>query len=585
MSNQLLIDNRHLEQKFGTYRVGNAAQLTDLMLLSQVQDYKRLTSSRMIPLDRTEITKRVPAAEYYASRKLDGEFNCLVYRHGQALLINPGGTVRTGLPATDEAAKLLQAQGIDSAILVGELHSMSPDGKRERIHDVVRFARAPQSQAELDALHFSVFDILEQNAARPWANFSETWQEIDKLFGQGQRVQPVPTTVVKNSQEVEKLFQDVVDEKGGEGIVLRSDSAGLFKIKPRHTLDAVIIGFTESTGDRAGMMHDLLLAVRRKDDTFHVLCRVGGGFSEELRRSLLSDLKDLLVESEYAEVNSDHVAYQMVEPKLVVEISCLDLISQSTRGAPLSRMTVDWDEPARTYRIVRRLPLVSVISPQFVRFREDKTIAYADIRIDQVAQIVDVPMWDRDAKQMTLPKSELMKREVFTKQLKGETMVRKLVMWKTNKEQASSDHPAYVVHYTDFSPNRAQPLAREVRVSHSPEQIELLYSELKEENIKKGWEAVSPATTATVKPTTGPVEVEQAPAPKPKKASGKKKAEPAEEPKAEKPAKVEAAATAVEEVKPKGRGRKKPEAEPTSVPAEEPKAEKPAKAPRKKKAK
>ncbi len=96
---------------------------------------------------------------------------------------------------------------------------------------------------------------------------------------------------------------------------LRFETAGSFKLKPLHTIDAVVIGFTESSDARAGMMHDLLLAVARQDGSLQVLCRVGGGFSQELRRQMLSDLLDMVVESEYAEVNSGHVAYQMVEPK------------------------------------------------------------------------------------------------------------------------------------------------------------------------------------------------------------------------------------------------------------------------------
>jgi hypothetical protein len=86
-------------------------------------------------------------------------------------------------------------------------------------------------------------------------------------------------------------------------------------------------------------------------------------------------------------------------------------------------------------------------------------------------------------------------------------MVRKFVMWKTNKESASTDFPAYVVHYTDFSPNRAQPLAREVRVSSSAEQIETLYTELKEEHIKKGWNEVGFEERRTpIEPVTEKVE-------------------------------------------------------------------------------
>jgi hypothetical protein len=66
-------------------------------------------------------------------------------------------------------------------------------------------------------------------------------------------------------------------------------------------------------------------------------------------------------------------------------------------------------------------------------------------------------------------------------------MVRKLVMWKTNKEQESEDYSAFVIHYTDFSPNRKEPLQRDIRVSNSQEQIEAMWVALKEANIKKGW--------------------------------------------------------------------------------------------------
>ncbi len=237
-------------------------------------------------------------------------------------------------------------------------------------------------------------------------------------------------------------------------------------------------------------MHDLLLAVMRPDTTLQLLGRVGGGFSEELRRSMLSDLKDMVVESEYAEVNSDHVAYQMVQPQWVIEISCLDLISQTTRGTPVNRMVLDYQQNgSHDYKVITKLPLCTIISPQFVRRREDKQVAPQDIRIAQVTDIVEVPFADRDARQMTLPKSDLLRREVFTKDLKGQTMVRKFLLWKTNKE-SDDEFPAFVVHYTDFSPNRKDPLAREVRVSSSAEQIEQLYAGLKLENIKAGWQNV-----------------------------------------------------------------------------------------------
>ena len=481
------VNRAQIEIKLGSYGVCPASALTDPSLLPRVQDYKRQVSGRMIPLDRREISKRILPADYHASRKVDGEFTVLVYRDGEIFTVNPGGTVRVGLPFMTEAEQQLKAAGINQALICGELYVDHADNKRERVHDVIAFARSPQSQDDLNRLHFRTFDWLEIDSQSP-ANFSEAWERLVKIFGKGKCCRPVDTQMAKNSADIEKMFVSIVETDGAEGLVLRSETAGSFKIKPRHSLDAAVIGFTESTADRVGMMHDLLLAVMRNDGSLQVLCRVGGGFTDELRRELLADLKDHIVASEYAEVNSDHVAYQMVEPRWVAEISCLDLVSQSTRGAPIQRMALDWDPAERKYRIVRRLPLVSVISPQFVRMRDDKQVNANDIRVSQVAELVDVPLMDRDAHQMTLPSSELMAREVYTKSAKGETMVRKFVMWKTNKSEQSEEYPAYVIHFTDYSPNRATPLAREVRVSNSAEQIEQLWEAMKAENIKKGWE-------------------------------------------------------------------------------------------------
>ena len=194
-------------------------------------------------------------------------------------------------------------------------------------------------------------------------------------------------------------------------------------------------------------MHDLLLAVARGDGALHVMCRVGGGFSEELRREMLCDLKDMVIDSEYAEVNSDHVAYQMVRPEWVIEISCLDVISQNTRGGVINRMVLRYEAGKSCYEVVRRMPLVSVISPQFIRIREDKKVSNIDdVRIGQLTDVVPIDKSDVAASELALPQSETLERSVYTKQLKGATMVRKFLIWKTNKENQSEEFPAFVMH-------------------------------------------------------------------------------------------------------------------------------------------
>ena len=322
------------------------------------------------------------------------------------------------------------------------------------------------------------------------------------------------TVMLKDAGEIDAQFRKWVDA-GAEGTVVRSDLGGVFKLKPRHTLDAVIIGYTEGTDDRKGMIHDLLIAVMRADGCLHVLGHVGGGFSNDDRRAFLTDLKDDIVKSDYVEVD-EQVAYHMVRPESVIEISVLDLISQTTRNQPINKMVLNWNSAENRYEIVRRLPLVAMISPQFVRRRDDKMLNANDIRIQQVTDLVEVALADRDARQLNLPQSTVLRREVGTKVLKGATMVRKLVMWQTNKESDGEHYPAFVIHSTDFSPNRKTPLEREIRISSSRQQIEELWSELTSEAFTKGWSLVG-SGSAPASETAVTVE------PAPKKPSPRKK--------------------------------------------------------------
>lgn len=480
-----LLDRSKLEIKLGDYAVGSATSMLDATAQTAAQDYRRQVASRMMPLGKDEIREKIPSGEYHVSLKVDGEFTVIVFEGGEAFSVNPGGTVRIGLPWIVETAELLKKAGVESAMIAGELY-VHNDMRRPRVHDVTKIARGPKSESELKKLRFAAFDLISLDGEPAGESYGANFQTLENLFAKGKRVHTVEMQIVSDHGPIKQLFEDWVEGQGAEGLVVRNDTAGQFKVKPRHTLDAVVIGFTESTNERQGLLHDLLVAVMRQDGSLHVLTRVGGGFSDVQRQTMLSDLKDMTSSSEYVEVNSDYVAYQMVRPEWVVEISCLDLVSQTTRGGNVNRMVVSYS-PESGYEVVRRLPLATVISPQFVRMREDKSVGPNDIRITQVSERVEVALFDADAKSFALPAGEIVKRQVFTKILKGSTMVRKFVLIRTNKEKAGDEFPAYVLHYTDFSPNRKEPLAREVVVSNSETQIQSIYLTMRETNIKKGW--------------------------------------------------------------------------------------------------
>lgn len=488
MAKNTLLDPSRLQILFGSYGVGKSHAMANPFIALKAQEYRRVLAQRMMALDQASVKQKLPACDCFVSRKVDGECTLLLISCGQCCSVNPGGVVRAGLPFMEEAIEKVGKTKHKQMLLAGELYVDRTD-RRPRVHDVSRVARQPESQADLESLKFAVFDILEIDEKPAPIEYAEVHKKIETVFKSGQKIHPVQTVRAKTVDEVLKQFEQWVEKEGSEGLVVRSDGGGQFKIKPRLSLDVAVLGFTEGTEDRTGMIHDVLVGLMRQDNSFHILGRVGGGFSEDERRAWLSDLKDIAADSDYAEIN-DNVAYQMVRPEWVIEISCLDLISQTTRGGSIDRMVLGFDSPGNTYKSIRRLPLASPISPNFLRRREDKAIRHEDLRVHQMNEVIEIPMIDRDARQIALPKSEVMHREVYTKTLKGNLMARKLMLWKTNKESDGGAFPAYVAYYTDFSPNRAAPLDRDIRVSNSREQIDALFAEMRAEYIVKGWAPV-----------------------------------------------------------------------------------------------
>ena len=97
---------------------------------------------------------------------------------------------------------------------------------------------------------------------------------------------------------------------------------------------------------------------------------------------------------------------------------------------------------------------------------------------------------NESSEKISLKKSEILKKEIYVKNSKGINMVRKFVLWKTNKEH-TGEYPAFVYHYTDFSPSRADVLKKDLKVSNSKKQIEEIFNDEIVKNIKKGWEKIS----------------------------------------------------------------------------------------------
>jgi len=146
----------------------------------------------------------------------------------------------------------------------------------------------------------------------------------------------------------------------------------------------------------------------------------------------------------------------------------------------LSYADSGWSAAGKSYT-------ASLLHPVLVRIREDKEVNESDIRLTQMNDLCFIKKSDKP-KPVDMPESEIIRREVYTKKAKDSMAVRKLVLFKTNKEKLDPDYPAFVLHWTDYSPGRKNPLTRQVRLAPNRKIADDEFETILSQNIKKGWE-------------------------------------------------------------------------------------------------
>ncbi|WP_348653173.1 hypothetical protein, partial [uncultured Sulfurimonas sp.] len=387
-------------------------------------------------------------------------------------LINSGGNIKTKLPILDEVTTMLKSKNITSLKATVELHTTNSD--RCRVFDVMSAL-----SSDMDALSVSAFDLLELDGQEYIENdYTKVLVKLDELFD-GKIVSQ--KTLAK--QELQEYFDDIVVSKSQEGLVVRSTEFPItYKLKPLHTLDMAVIGYTKEDEK----VRELLLSVMDENNNFIQVGIVGNGLDEMLKTSLYEKLSKSHIDSSYLEVDKRKVAFHMVKPEVVMEVSVNELLTENSKGT-IKKPFISYDE-TDGYSLSSIVPSVSLIHPVIKRVRDDKSVNNHDVRLSQITEIVYID--DSETSANDLPKSEVIFREVYTKASKGKTNVKKFMIYKTNKETLDDSFPAYVFYSADFSPTRKDPMKKDIRISNSKEQIELLCKEFMEANVKKGWEQV-----------------------------------------------------------------------------------------------
>ncbi len=419
--------------------------------------------------------------EVHASVKLDGQLHFLYKNESECFLFNPRGRVLMGLPLLEDAKKALA--GLDGVLLAGELY-YADENNRSRVYEVTS-ALGSNSGEKAAKLRFGVFDTLRVDGSDfVRKSYSELLSWLEKhVPAEGMFHRVASKSVDKN--ELTKLFHRQVLDEGQEGIVCHPEEGPrIYKIKPRHNVDAVIIGFTERP-DEPGTLRVLLTALMRPDGSFQTFAKVGTGFDEIQRRQLFRQLKPLEVPSAYKEADRNHTLFTMIKPIQVAELAFHDILTESATGKPQIKAVVDYGEDGWNTRVPE--PFVNVLYPVFVRLRDDKEVNPTDLRLTQIFELVDLDNLDAPGRTLEYTESEILKREVWVKVVKESTSVRKFIYWKTNKEEVDPNYPPYVFCYVDFSPNRASPMKRSVRTAQSEEEANQFFEMYLSKEIKRGW--------------------------------------------------------------------------------------------------
>ena len=240
-----------------------------------------------------------------------------------------------------EVVSALAALPVSDAVFDGELIALRADGRPHAFQDTAsraaseadarrtgergaakqRARTVPLSVFLFDALHLDGADLIDRPAAERHA----------ALAAVVPRAMLMPRLVTESADEAAEFFADAVS-RGHEGVVVKSltapyaagrRGAGWIKVKPRHTLDLVVLAVEWGHGRRRGWLSNLHLGARNPETGGWVMLgKTFKGLTDELLTWQTARFLEL------EDHRDDWTVY--VRPEQVVEIA-FDGVQRSPR--------------------------------------------------------------------------------------------------------------------------------------------------------------------------------------------------------------------------------------------------------------
>jgi DNA ligase-1 len=221
--------------------------------------------------------------------KLDG-IRVQLHRAGEEVRVftRTLDDITTRVPELVEAVRVLDVRNV---VLDGEAIALDDAGRprpfqetaartSSRLDVTALRASVPVALFVFDVLHHHGRDLLDAPAA-------DRQQVLEAVLPEHLRV---PRIVTADPEEAARFFADAIAH-GHEGVVVKSlqapyeagrRGAGWVKVKPRHTLDLVVLAAEWGHGRRAGVLSNLHLGARDGDGGFVMLGKTFKGLTDEL---------------------------------------------------------------------------------------------------------------------------------------------------------------------------------------------------------------------------------------------------------------------------------------------------------------
>jgi len=245
------------------------------------------------------------------------------------------------------------------AIIEAEIVAIDPDTNemktfQELMHRRRKYGIKQAMEENPIALH--VFDILYADGRDlTQTPYKPRHQTLLKAIEKSERVQPAQHLITNNVDELEKFFEQAIQE-GCEGIICKSlaeDSvyqAGArgwlwikykrdYKSEMTDAVDLVIVGAFHGRGKRGGTYGALLLAAYDPDeDEYETVTKCGTGFTDKDLAEIPKMLEKHKLAHKSPRVNSTLEADVWFEPKTVIEVIGAEITLSPIHTAAMNRI-------------------------------------------------------------------------------------------------------------------------------------------------------------------------------------------------------------------------------------------------------